>query len=139
MKYWDTSALVPLIIDQECSDQVEKIADSDPDKFYWWGARVECASALTRLERERLPAKKISRAFQDLGEIFSAGTEIQPSEPVRETAIRFLRVHPLRAADALQLAAAFHASEGHPPSFEFVCLDARLSLAASKEGFRVLP
>lgn len=139
MKYWDTSALVPLIIDQGSSDLVGKIADSDVDKSFWWGARVECASALAKLEREGVPQKKISRAFEDLEEILSAGSEMQPSEPLRDTAIRFLRVHPLRAADALQLAAAFHASEGHPPSLEFVCLDDRLSLAAAKEGFRVLP
>jgi hypothetical protein len=97
VKYWDTSALVPLIIDQESSDVVEKIADSDSDKSFWWGARVECSSALARLERESVPQKKISRAFQDLEEIFTAGSEIQPSEPLRDTAIRFLRVHPPRA------------------------------------------
>jgi hypothetical protein len=54
-----------------------------------------------------------------------------------EKALRFLRVHPLRAADALQLAAAFVAAERRPPSLELVTLDDRLVAAARKEGFRV--
>ncbi len=54
---------------------------------------------------------------------------------MRETAIRFLRVHPLRAADALQLAAAFIAAERRPPSLEMVTFDDRLADIARKEGF----
>jgi predicted nucleic acid-binding protein len=61
--------------------------------------------------------------------------EVDPSDPVREAAVRFLRVHPLRAADALQLAAAFVAAEGRPSSLEVVTLDDRLAVAARKEGF----
>jgi uncharacterized protein len=47
-------------------------------------------------------------------------------------------VHPLRAADALQLAAAVVAAERDPPSLEFVSLDDRLLEAASREGFRTV-
>ena len=61
--------------------------------------------------------------------------EIDPSEIVRESAIRFLRVHPLRSPDGLQLAAAFIAAERRPASLEFVTLDERLAEAARKEGF----
>jgi hypothetical protein len=53
-------------------------------------------------------------------------------------ASRLLRVHPLRAADALQLAAALAAAKGDPSSLDVVCLDQRLSEAARREGFRVL-
>ncbi len=49
--------------------------------------------------------------------------------------MRFLRVHPLRAADALQLAAAFIAAERRPSSLELITLDDRLAAAARKEGF----
>lgn len=61
--------------------------------------------------------------------------EIDPSDAVREAAVRFLRVHPLRIADALQLAAAFVAAERRPSSLEVITLDDRLAAAASKEGF----
>ena len=62
---------------------------------------------------------------------------IDPSDVIRETATRFLRVHPLRAADALQLAAAFAAAERRPASLEIVTLDDRLADVAGKEGFAV--
>ncbi|HEX4157328.1 MAG TPA: hypothetical protein VHY79_02560 [Rhizomicrobium sp.] len=52
--------------------------------------------------------------------------------------MRFLCVRPLRAADALQLAAAFIGADRRPPSLEFVTLDERLADAARKEGFAVL-
>jgi predicted nucleic acid-binding protein len=45
----------------------------------------------------------------------------------------------LRAADALQLAAAVLASEGEPSSLEIVTLDERLSEAAQKEGLTAIP
>ena len=64
--------------------------------------------------------------------------EIEPGEVVRESATRFLHVHPLRAADALQLAAAFAAAEHRPASLQFVTLDERLAEAARKEGFAMV-
>ena len=50
----------------------------------------------------------------------------------------FLRVHPLRAADALQLAAAFVAAERRPASLQVVTLDERLADAMRKEGFALV-
>jgi predicted nucleic acid-binding protein len=77
-------------------------------------------------------------AFQRLQQLSAGWHEIDPSDEIRETAARFLRVHPLRAADALQLAAAFAAAERRPASLEIVTLDDRLANAARKEGFAVL-
>jgi uncharacterized protein len=70
-----------------------------------------------------------------LKRLAEAWHEVDPSDPIREAAVRFLRVHPLRAADALQLAAAFIAAERRPSSLEVVTLDDHLALAARKEGF----
>lgn len=50
-----------------------------------------------------------------------------------------IRVHPLRAADGLQLASALAAAEENPSSMGFMCFDARLNQAASREGFTILP
>ena len=61
-----------------------------------------------------------------------------PSQRVGQAAQRLLRVHPLRAADALQLAAAVVAADGEPGSMPFVTLDDRLALAAQREGFPVV-
>jgi predicted nucleic acid-binding protein len=63
--------------------------------------------------------------------------EIPASTAVRDQSIRLLRVHPLRAADALQLAAALIAATFQPDSLEFISLDGRQSEAAEREGFRV--
>lgn len=58
---------------------------------------------------------------------------------VRNQAIRLLGLHPLRAADALQLAAALVWADRRPRGHPFVCLDAGLREAAHAEGFSVLP
>jgi uncharacterized protein len=65
--------------------------------------------------------------------------EVTPSEDVRERAERLLGVHALRAADALQLAAALIWARERPARLEFVCLDGRLRGIAWREGFAVLP
>ena len=54
---------------------------------------------------------------------------------VRNRAIRLLRVHPLRAADAFQLAAALVAFRAQPQDAIFLTGDERLRLAAEREGF----
>ncbi len=52
--------------------------------------------------------------------------------------MRLLRVHPLRAADAFQLAAAIAAADESPRSLPFVTFDSRLARAAEREGFPVI-
>ena len=115
---------------------MQALAERDPEMLVWWGSQVECVSALARLERAAaLDQKRAALAFGRLAELADGWHEIEPSEIVRESAMRFLRVHPLRAADALQLGAAFAAAEGRPSSLRVVTLDERLADAARKEGF----
>ena len=71
--------------------------------------------------------------------LMASWTEVEPSEAVREQAARVLRLHPLRAADSLQLAAAMVWCQGDPSHREFVCLDHRLRNAVHREGFVILP
>ncbi|MEM7355473.1 MAG: PIN domain-containing protein [Acidobacteriota bacterium] len=102
----------------------------------WWGSEIECVSAIARLEREeKLSPREAAFALEKLDTLARSWHLVGPIETLRQTARRFLRVHPLRAADAMQLAAAFLAAEGQPPSIGFVCLDPRLSTAALREGF----
>jgi predicted nucleic acid-binding protein len=99
---------------------------------------VECVSVLTRLEREgSLTGPSLVDGLRRLDGLASAWSEVQPMALVRQTAIRLLRVHPLRTADALQLAAAIAAAEDHPATLPFVTLDERLAQAAEREGFPV--
>jgi predicted nucleic acid-binding protein len=115
------------------------LAAADSLVLVWWSTAVECGSALARLERESaLDAASAAGAFGRLAQLAASWQEVEAGDLVRETAIWMLRVHPLRAADCLQLAAAFVAAEGRPSTLEFVTLDERLALAAQKEGFVVL-
>lgn len=139
MKFWDASAIVPLLVAEPTTPRMQTLARRDPDMLVWWGSEVECVSALARLERgTALDPKGATLASKRLTELAGGWHEIEPSEIVRESAMRFLRVHPLRAADALQLAAAFTASERRPASLEIVTLDERLADAARKEGFTLI-
>jgi hypothetical protein len=58
---------------------------------------------------------------------------------VKSIAIRLLRVHALRAADALQLAAALVWADGVPSGSVLHTHDRRLATAAEREGFEVRP
>jgi predicted nucleic acid-binding protein len=139
VKFWDSSAIVPLLVGETTSLRLQSLARRDPDMLVWWASQVECASAMARLEREGgLEPGDASQAFQRLKPLAESWHQIEPSEIVRETAIRFLRVHSLRAADALQLAAAFVAAEGRPASLQAVTLDDRLADAMQREGFEVI-
>lgn len=139
MKFWDSSALLPLLVQEAATTDLTALAVRDPAILVWWATEIECASALARLEREgALDEGAATLAFDRLRQLAEAWHEIDASDTLRATAVRLLRVHPLRAADAMQLAAAILASEHRPASLEVVILDQRLAAAARKEGFRVL-
>jgi predicted nucleic acid-binding protein len=106
----------------------------------WWGAEIECVSAVARAERAgRLSTSDAAEGLRRLAALRRGWHEIEPSEDVREAAKRLLRVHDLRAADSLHLAAALVAAETRPASLEIVCLDGRLRMAAGREGFAIAP
>ena len=139
MRFWDASAIVPLLVSETSSRSVQALAKQDSTMLVWWGSEVECASALARIERDgALDPRDAARVFERLRQLSGGWQEIEPSDVIRQAAIRFLRVHPLRAADALQLAAAYAAAEQRPASLDMVTLDEPLAIAASKEGFVVL-
>lgn len=138
MRFWDSSAIMPLLVSEDATDAMIARAREDPEIAVWWGTPVECASAIARLEREGAPAARVAEAFARLDEIGEAWLEVEPQPELRDIARRLLRVHPLRAAGALQLAAAYLVAERRPATLEILTLDERLSLAAMKEGFIVL-
>ena len=139
MRYWDSSAVVPLLIEEETTATAVEWLAGDSRAVTWWGTRVECVSALARRAREgAFREAEVADAIARLDSLSEAWAEVTPGEGVRRTAIRLLRAYPLRAADALQLAAAIATADGSPGSVPFVTLDDRLADAASKEGFPIL-
>ena len=139
MRFWDSSALIPLLLGEAKQKRMLSLIEQDPRVAVWWGTPVEIYSAIARRERAgQLGPAEASEALLVLEALTEGWLEIQPAIQVRKTAQRLLRVHPLRAADALQLAAALSAFGGSSPSGTFVCLDDRLLDAARREGLRVL-
>lgn len=139
MRFWDSSALVPLLVDEPTSTATRALVRADHEVAVAWTTEIECASALARLRREgRLTAEQADRDLADLALTARRWMVAEPSDTLRRGALRVVRVHELRAADALQLAAAITFAEGHPDSLELVSLDDRLVAAARREGFRVV-
>ncbi len=140
MRFWDTSALVSLVVDEPRSAVVREIYTDDTHLTVWWGTEVECVSAVSRIEREGdVSREQAVNALHRLDELAGTWFEVDPSAEIRRTARRLVLVHPLKAADALQLSAAIAASEDDRASVAFVSFDARLRRAAALEGFAVLP
>ncbi len=136
MRFWDPSALVPAIVDETTTAEVHALLRSDPHIAVAWHSEVEIASAITRLERTgSFTAERADQCFQRLDALRGTWIPTQATEAIRRGAVRLLRVHDLCAADALQLASAIAAAEGHPASLEFVSLNDRLNVSARREGF----
>jgi uncharacterized protein len=139
LRFWDSSALVPLVVEEEHSKRCRQLLRSDPRFVVWHLTRTELVSALWRVHRDgHLDRKDVGLAERRLDMLTRKWAEIDAVLPVREQAERLLGVHPLRAADSLQLAAALVAVDHRPRGRPFVCLDERLSFAADAEGFDVV-
>jgi len=139
VRFWDPSAIVPLLVEEARSGEMRALIAADPGMVTWWGAAVECVGAAARLRREEvLTMAEEEAVLGRLDELADGWAEVLPSAQVRSGARRLLRLHVLRAADALQLAAA-RVWAGPTIHAEFVTFDERLALAARMEGFRVLP
>ena len=140
MKFWDSSAIVPLCVKEPGSDTVKSILAEDRSLVVWWATRVECVSTFMRqLRAGTLSAVGEKQARRVLTTLVTSWIEIQPTEILRGTGERLLAVHPLRAADALQLAAAVEWRRRQTAETLFISFDTRLREAAYKEGFVLLP
>ena len=139
MKFWDSSAILPLLLDERTSASVAAVYEDDERQIVWCLTEVEAVSALARRERQGGKPVDVERARTTLKILSERWEEVTSVESVRTRAIRLLGTHGLRAADALQLAAALVFCDEQTESLPFVCLDDRLSEAARKERFPVLP
>ena len=140
MKFWDTSALLPLLIKEASSSTMKKLYEESSEVIVWWGTEIECISALARREREE--SVSITECFdagKRLQEILSYVAEVGPSLEIKRIAKRLLKTHPLRAADALQLAAAISVAGENLSDLTMVTLDNRLKHCAEREGLQVVP
>jgi hypothetical protein len=122
------------------SARVEPLLEQDPEIAFWWGAPFECIGALAQARRrDRLSDVDFQKARALLDHLRETAVEVQPTEAVRDRALRILSVHTLRPGAAQELAAAFIWCRERTHEVVFVALDEPLRLAAALEGFRVLP
>jgi predicted nucleic acid-binding protein len=136
VKFWDSSAVVPLLVPEVMSASTQRLYADDPVMVAWWATEIECTSAIARRQRVgQLPEHIAAEGFVRLSALRAGWHEVEPGEELRESAKRLLRVHDLRTADALQLAAAVFIAEARPSTLGFVSLDDRLLAAARREGF----
>jgi predicted nucleic acid-binding protein len=139
VRFWDTSALIPLFVAEHSTAQVERQLREDPEVVVWTLTRVELFSAFARRRRaEPSAARRLAAARREVLGAWERWSEVTAVDVVRQHAERIVETHPLRAADALQVGAALVAAEGFPATLEFVTLDRKLAVAAEREGFHVI-
>ncbi|MBK7876011.1 MAG: type II toxin-antitoxin system VapC family toxin [Planctomycetes bacterium] len=140
MRFWDTSALVPLFVEEPTTAELRSWVEDDVDICVWAMSDVEARSAIARRARS---GGLSWREVQELGQRFDAFMKrvhvVSLLDTVKLRAKRLLAIHDLRAADSLQLAAALATCADDPAGYEFVTLDQRLAEAARREGFTVRP
>jgi predicted nucleic acid-binding protein len=139
VRFWDTSALIPLVVAEAASARAAHWLREDPNVVVWTLTRVELLSALARRRRSEPTAERhLVTARREILRAWDAWSEIAVVESVRRYAERIVETHALSAADALQIGAALVAADNHPSGLEFVTFDASQAVAAEREGFPVL-
>lgn len=139
MKFWDTSALIPLMLEEPKTGVMRRLLADDPHILTSAFTVIEIASAIWR----RRHAGELSiaahhdadRQFADLSNVW---TELPVSTDVIQATLSVLSRHPLRAGDAVQLGTAMVAS-GDARDIAIVTLDKAFIAAARSEGFPTLP
>ncbi len=140
MRFWDSSAIVPILVLEKETERCISAFQSDQDVMVWTMSKVEVFSALCRGLREgSLKEIDFDSAKKRMNDFFDMVFEIISVPKVKDRALRLLQVHPLRAADALQLASVLVAIQEDTSRLPIMTFDDRLSLAAKREGLTVNP
>jgi predicted nucleic acid-binding protein len=135
--FWDASALVHVCLPGQGSGRAKKLLRTAPT-VTWWATTIEVRGALNRLHREGVISKPALQAsWERLSGLLRASRCIEPVEIVRELALAQLDRFPLKAGDALQLAAALVWCRQRPYRRKFICNDRQLHSAADELGFEV--
>ncbi len=137
MRFWDSSAIVPLLVEQPSSRSCRELLRVDASQIVWCLTRTEVMSAICGLAREgAFEGEAIGKMEDRLTHLSTRWHEVSLIDPVRERAERLLHTHALRAADALQLGAALLAADDRPARhWQFVTSDVGLLEAVQREGF----
>jgi predicted nucleic acid-binding protein len=139
VRFWDSSALAPLVMEEPRSHACRRLLKDRSGVAVWAFTRTEMTSAVwQRARMSALPSATVMKALNRIEALSRGWSEIIDLEQVRDRAERLLGSHDLRAADALQLAAALVLTRDRPRGHDFVTADGALGRAAAAEGFNVL-
>lgn len=139
MRFWDSSALIPLMISEARSGDVERLLLEDADIVSAAIAPIEVTSAVWRRKhRNELTLDEIYQADRVFAELSRNWRSIEQYPDIVDRSLVLLSRHRLRTLDALQLATAL-VLVGNERSLPIVTLDQRLTTAARAEGFPTLP
>jgi predicted nucleic acid-binding protein len=136
--FWDSSALIPLCVQERTSNKVKTLAKQFTP-VVWWATTVELHSAIARLHRSGEFDDAGRRAALNRLSVLGRGwREVLPSDKLRDQAGFLLDTYSLRAADSLQLASAMIWCQQRPARRMFVSNDPRLCEAAAQAGFAIV-
>lgn len=139
VRFWDTSALLPLVIEEATSAACRRLVRDKADVAVWVLTRTEMTAAVWRRARAGdLDMAAVPRVSSRIRALAERWNEITDVDVVRDRADRLLAQNALRAADALQLAAALVLTQERPRNRDFITADGDLARAAASEGFRVV-
>ena len=86
MRFWDSSALVPLLVMEDVTFRLGDLYLEEDGILAWWGAEIECVSAIARLEREdSLSPREATLALQRLDDLARSWHLVEPVESLRHS------------------------------------------------------
>jgi predicted nucleic acid-binding protein len=138
VRFWDSSAIVPIVAAEPMTEAMANCLLPIPMSSCGALTEVEVASALMRTARDA-GQERIRDAEALLDALAATWQTIDRVTEVAVDARQLLRRYNLTAADSLQLAAALLLRRRMSTALAFVVLDQRLATAARAEGLTVLP
>lgn len=134
--FFDSSALVPTLIDEPSSELCKRILTSSELRFSSRLTYVETSAALAKATRiGRITPAEQASAWDVFEETWGYFLLVGTHDTVLRSAARFTQAHALRAYDAVQCASAFAVADEH---FCAVSGDRRLLKVWQAEGMRTI-
>lgn len=135
--YFDASALVKLVVDEDGSELAARIWDGCDAALSSRLSHVEVCAALAAARRNRdLSESALDSAVASFEDFWGAVRTIELTEGVQVHAGRLARDRALRGADAIHLASALAVGD---PDLLVATWDRRLAAATRSSGLVVTP
>ncbi|MBW3575966.1 MAG: type II toxin-antitoxin system VapC family toxin [Actinobacteria bacterium] len=110
--YFDTSSIVPLLVDEPATDRCQEHWDAADRVVTVRLARVEAHAALAQAERSgRMSSRQLGSAVMDLDELLGQVDHVEVDDELVRAAAALAEAAGLRAYDAVHLAAALHVAD----------------------------